>query len=61
MTKYFHFRSLSCLSVLNPVTGMLQGPSQCLLDGWMVSEMDKWMDDRQTDREVGAYREIWKT
>lgn len=26
----------------------------------MSSEMDKWMDDRQTDREMGAYREIWK-
>ena len=31
------------------------------MDGWMGSEMDRWMDDRQTDREVGAYREIWKT
>uniref|UniRef100_A0AC11EID7 Leucine rich repeat containing 74A n=1 Tax=Ovis aries TaxID=9940 RepID=A0AC11EID7_SHEEP len=37
---------------LNESLKVLKGPSQCLLDGWMVSEMDKWMDDRQTDREL---------
>lgn len=26
----------------------------------MSSEMDEWVGDRQTDREMGAYREIWK-
>ena len=58
MTKYFHFRSLSCLSVLNPVTGMLQGPSQCLLggwmDGWMDGQWDGQVDGWQTDRQGGG-------
>ncbi|KAJ1078579.1 hypothetical protein K5549_000761 [Capra hircus] len=37
---------------LNESLKVLKGPSQCLLDGWMGSEMDRWMDDRQTDREL---------